>query len=93
MTNIQTNACGYCGGFHTGTCPHVKRITYHGNGTIESVEFHDPNDVLRDPQGFPFGPIASGTVCPNCGTWFSGAHACPASLRDLSPLGGGPAPE
>jgi hypothetical protein len=47
------NACGYCGGFHSGTCPRVKSITYHQNGTVAKVEFHDPNAALRDPQGWP----------------------------------------
>lgn len=43
--------CGYCGSFHSGTCPRVKRITYHENGTVASVELFDP--TVRDPQGWP----------------------------------------
>lgn len=38
---ILGGPCGYCAGYHTGICPRVKRITYHGNGTVASVEFFD----------------------------------------------------
>lgn len=56
MIQFTLSECGYCGGCHTGTCPRVKRITYHQNGTVASVEFHEP---LSDPQGYPLGPVAT----------------------------------
>jgi len=32
--------CKYCNGRHVGICPSVRRIEYHENGQIKSVEFH-----------------------------------------------------
>lgn len=32
-------SCGYCGAFHNGTCPRIKRISYHPNGNVAEVEF------------------------------------------------------
>ena len=46
-------ACGYCGAWHSGTCPRIKSIDYYPNGSVKHVEFHDANAVLRDPQGWP----------------------------------------
>lgn len=31
--------CRWCGGWHSGVCSRVKRMEYHQNGTIKSVEF------------------------------------------------------
>jgi hypothetical protein len=43
MTGISDNGtCGYCGMGHIGTCPRVKAIEYHENGTLKRVEFHAP---------------------------------------------------
>jgi len=51
-----SGACGHCGNYHSGrTCPRVKRITYHQNGTIASVEYFDPTE--RDTQGYPLAAV------------------------------------
>lgn len=56
-TTIQTSAapphgCPYCGLPHAGTCPRVKAIEYHPDGSLKRVEFHQPPPVqitsLRD---------------------------------------------
>ena len=47
---LMPTPCAYCGGIHTGTCPRVKRIEYHPNGTVASVEFH----AQATPQAFNF---------------------------------------
>ena len=36
----SVRACPYCGSFHTTLCPLIKRIEYHPNGTIKSVELY-----------------------------------------------------
>ena len=51
MTTFAQSPCGYCGAFHSTTCPRVKSIEYHQNGTVKRVEFHD--SIVRDPQGWP----------------------------------------
>ena len=48
--------CAYCGQWHTGLCSRIKSIEYHPNGQISRVELRGPNDVLRDPQGWPLTP-------------------------------------
>lgn len=37
--------CGHCGGYHIGTCPRVKAVEYHPNGTVKRVEYHEPHPV------------------------------------------------
>lgn len=32
-------ACTHCGGRHTRACPRVKRMSFHPNGSLASVEF------------------------------------------------------
>jgi hypothetical protein len=32
-------ACSHCGGRHTRACPRVKRMEFHPNGALASVEF------------------------------------------------------
>lgn len=54
-TAITQPACVYCGAWHSGTCPKVKSIEYHENGTVKRVEFHNP--IVRDPQGWPLPQI------------------------------------
>lgn len=54
MSTTLGNGCPYCGAFmHTGMCPRIKSISYGEDGRIRHVELHSPNDVLRDPQGWP----------------------------------------
>jgi hypothetical protein len=31
--------CRWCSGYHSGTCPKVKAIEYHPNGSVKRVEF------------------------------------------------------
>jgi hypothetical protein len=33
--------CVYCQRVHAGKCPLIKSISYHADGTIASVEFHE----------------------------------------------------
>lgn len=35
----QIPACSHCGGRHTRACPRVKRLQFHPNGQLASVEF------------------------------------------------------
>lgn len=42
----QTPPCPYCSGcnvmiYHAGTCPKIKTIEYHKDGTIKRVEFFE----------------------------------------------------
>lgn len=32
--------CPYCGLLHDVTCPRIKAMEYHENGTLKRVEFH-----------------------------------------------------
>jgi len=34
--------CQYCGMTHKGTCPRIRAIEYHDNGTIKRIEFRSP---------------------------------------------------
>ena len=47
VTGTASNnlGCPYCGMGHGGTCPRVKAIDYHENGTVKRVEFHDPQPI------------------------------------------------
>lgn len=40
------DACSHCGGYHARACPRVRRIEFHPNGVVGSVEFwrHDQID-------------------------------------------------
>lgn len=44
MTDSQTTSCCWCGAIHGATCPRVKALEYHPDGTIKRVEFFTPND-------------------------------------------------
>jgi heterodisulfide reductase subunit C len=47
----QPSNCPHCGGYHTGTCPKIKSIEYHENGTIKKIEFKDePPSALEQYQ-------------------------------------------
>jgi len=37
--------CAHCGGYHVRACPRVRRIEWHSNGHISSVEFWPSNRV------------------------------------------------
>ena len=34
--------CPHCGMFHATTCPRVKAVEYHPDGSVRRVEFHAP---------------------------------------------------
>jgi hypothetical protein len=34
--------CGHCGMYHGPQCPNVKKIEYNPDGTLKSVEYHQP---------------------------------------------------
>ena len=51
VTGIATPTCAYCGVWHSGTCPKVKSIEYHPDGTVRRVEFHDPNPTPQPDWG------------------------------------------
>lgn len=34
-------SCRYCGCWHNGTCPKVKAIEYHPDGSVRRVELHE----------------------------------------------------
>ena len=40
----QTTNCPYCGMIHQSTCPRIKAIEYHQDGTVKRVEFITPAD-------------------------------------------------
>lgn len=60
-------SCPYCSGpsrfvYHVGTCPRVKAIEYHPDGSVKRVEFHDPFGYDQPPvQKYPAG-VAGGRV-------------------------------
>lgn len=56
--DVGTNAilpCQWCGNYHTEVCSKVKKIEYHRNGTIKSVEFFEKMTVqyLSNDDGEP----------------------------------------
>jgi len=32
--------CPHCGMYHNTTCPRIRAIEYHSNGSVKRVEFH-----------------------------------------------------
>lgn len=38
-----TGSCPYCGAWHSGVCPRVKKFEYNDTGMLRSVEFHAPH--------------------------------------------------
>lgn len=34
--------CHHCGLTHKTTCPRIKAIEYHQDGTVKRIEFHGP---------------------------------------------------
>jgi hypothetical protein len=58
--DFRDNACRHCGGSHPRACPRVRRLEFHQNGNIASVEFWPPGkwpdeDVLW-PEQLPPDP-------------------------------------
>ncbi len=37
----STIQCAFCGMWHTGKCSLVKKIEYHQDGTVKSIEFFE----------------------------------------------------
>jgi hypothetical protein len=38
--------CPWCGLIHQGECPRVKSKSFYPDGTLERIEFHDPDRSL-----------------------------------------------
>lgn len=41
-------SCPYCGNIHKTKCPLVKRMDYHDNGMLKSVEFHSEKSMKEE---------------------------------------------
>ena len=37
--------CPHCNYGHVGTCPRIKAIEYHPDGTVKRIEFHEPQPI------------------------------------------------
>ena len=48
-TSAARDTCGYWGFDYRGTCPRVKSIEYHPDGTLKRVEFHEGRDYEMPP--------------------------------------------
>lgn len=47
---VEQPKCQYCGAMqHQGTCPTVKAIEYHPDGTVKRVEFKTQTDFHAFP--------------------------------------------
>lgn len=44
--------CQYCGMSHSITCPRIKAMEYHPDGTIKRIEFHEPNATVTSDDRF-----------------------------------------
>ncbi len=42
--------CPHCGMGHSGTCPRIRAIEYHPNGTVKRIEFHSPQPPFGQTQ-------------------------------------------
>lgn len=40
LTAIKPRNCPHCGTSHDTTCPRIRAIEYHQDGTVKRVEFH-----------------------------------------------------
>lgn len=45
--------CPHCGLMHETTCPRIRSVEYHENGTIKRIEFHAPQPVSAAPMQAP----------------------------------------
>ena len=55
--NKSTN-CPHCGAIHSTTCPLIKAIEYHQNGSVKRIEFKTASDypqamTINDWLGVP----------------------------------------
>ncbi len=58
--------CAHCGGYHSRACPRVKRIEWHPNGLISSVEFWPDHEVNWDGVVFDdAGPDEGDALSPD----------------------------
>jgi hypothetical protein len=52
--------CGHCGAVHARACPRIRRLEFHPNGQIATVEFWPPGkwpqDGLMWPEDLPPEP-------------------------------------
>lgn len=47
-TTLGAGHCLYCGAWHTGMCPRIKRIVYYPNGKIRAIEFTNGDSQFED---------------------------------------------
>ncbi len=55
------SACPHCGVGHIGTCPKIRAIEYHPDGTVKRIEFH-PMQQLTQPIDNPVRIIGPGHI-------------------------------
>ena len=56
---MSSYMCEHCGYGHVGTCPKIKAIEYHQNGTVKRIEFHEPQPLVSGATMTPanvYGP-------------------------------------
>lgn len=58
MANEGTNntpflRCSHCGLLHLTTCPRIRSIEYHPDGTVKRIEFHEPRFASVSPTPAP----------------------------------------
>lgn len=44
VSDATPGMCPHCGYGHTGTCPRIKAVEYHQDGTVKRVEYHSWGD-------------------------------------------------
>ena len=45
-TAAPMQSCPHCGLIHHTTCPRIKAIEYHADGSTKRIEFHAPQPVI-----------------------------------------------
>lgn len=45
--------CPHCNYGHAGTCPRIKAIEYHPDGTVKRIEFHEPRPISMPMPSIP----------------------------------------
>ena len=49
-------ACPHCGMIHSTTCPRIRKIEYHADGTTKAIEFHGPTPLVAAAPAQPIPP-------------------------------------
>lgn len=59
-TSAISLGCPHCGGIHQDrTCPRIKAVEYHPDGSIKRIEFHEPMIGFQLP-GWANAPVPTG---------------------------------